>query len=214
MHKSTQRDYLARVNEPEFPKAKAAELAKKWAYDYWDGDRRINYGGYSYLPGRWEKVAKEFLNHYDLPENPKVLDVGCGKGFLLFDFLKIRPDAEIHGIDVSEYAIANAKEEIKDRVQVGNATSLPWADDYFDLVVSINTFHNLHNYELAQALKEFERVGKRNKYICVESYRNEMEKANLLYWQVSCEAFCTPKEWEWWFETSGYSGDHSFIYFE
>ena len=214
LHKSTHRDYLARVNEPEFPKAKAAELAKKWAYDYWDGDRRINYGGYSYLPGRWEKVAKEFLNHYDLPENPKVLDVGCGKGFLLFDFLKIRPDAEIHGIDVSEYAIANAKEEIKDRVQVGNATSLPWADDYFDLVVSINTFHNLHNYELAQALKEFERVGKRNKYICVESYRNEMEKANLLYWQVTCEAFCTPKEWEWWFETSGYSGDHSFIYFE
>ena len=214
LHKSTQRDYLARVNEPEFPKAKAAELAKKWAYDYWDGDRRINYGGYSYLPGRWEKVAKEFLNHYDLPENPKVLDVGCGKGFLLFDFLKIRPDTEIYGIDISEYAIANAKEEIKDRVQVGNATSLPWADDYFDLVVSINTFHNLHNYELAQALKEFERVGKRNKYICVESYRNEMEKANLLYWQVTCEAFCTPKEWEWWFETSGYSGDHSFIYFE
>ena len=190
------------------------KINQKWAYDYWDGDRRINYGGYSYLPGRWEKVAKEFLNHYDLPENPKVLDVGCGKGFLLFDFLKIRPDTEIHGIDVSEYAIANAKEEIKDRVQVGNATSLPWADDYFDLVVSINTFHNLHNYELAQALKEFERVGKRNKYICVESYRNEIEKANLLYWQVTCEAFCTPKEWEWWFETSGYSGDHSFIYFE
>jgi SAM-dependent methyltransferase len=214
LHKSTQRDYLARVNEPEFPKAKAAELAKKWAYDYWDGDRRINYGGYSYLPGRWEKVAKEFLNHYDLPENPKVLDVGCGKGFLLFDLLKIRPDTEIYGIDISEYAIANAKEEIKDRVQVGNATSLPWADDYFDLVLSINTFHNLHNYELAQALKEFERVGKRNKYICVESYRNEIEKANLLYWQVTCEAFCTPKEWEWWFETSGYSGDHSFIYFE
>lgn len=214
LHKSTQRDYLARVNEPEFPKAKAAELAKKWAYDYWDGDRRINYGGHSYLPGRWEKVAKEFLNHYDLPENPKVLDVGCGKGFLLFDFLKIRPDTEIYGIDISEYAIANAKEEIKDRVQVGNATSLPWADDYFDLVLSINTFHNLHNYELAQALKEFERVGKRNKYICVESYRNEIEKANLLYWQVTCEAFCTPKEWEWWFETSGYSGDHSFIYFE
>jgi ubiquinone/menaquinone biosynthesis C-methylase UbiE len=202
LHKSTQRDYLARVNEPEFPKAKAAELAKKWAY------------GYSYLPGRWEKVAKEFLNHYDLPENPKVLDVGCGKGFLLFDLLKIRPDTEIYGIDISEYAIANAKEEIKDRVQVGNATSLPWADDYFDLVLSINTFHNLHNYELSQALKEFERVGKRNKYICVESYRNEIEKANLLYWQVTCEAFCTPKEWEWWFETSGYSGDHSFIYFE
>ena len=90
-----------------------------------------------------------------------------------------------------------------------------WNDDsYFDLVISLNTFHNLYNYELADALREFERVGKEHKYLCVESYRNESEKVNLLYWQGTCEAFCTPKEWEWWFEYAEYSGDHSFIYFE
>ena len=214
LHKSTSRDYLARVNEPEYPKAKAAALAKGWSYDYWDGDRRINYGGYRYLPGRWEKVAEALVHHYDLPDNPKILDVGCGKGFLLFDFLKVRPDAQIYGIDISEYAIENSKEEIRDRLQIGNATDLPWPDDYFDLVISLNTFHNLYNYELADALREFERVGKEHKYLCVESYRNESEKVNLLYWQVTCEAFCTPKEWEWWFEYAEYSGDHSFIYFE
>jgi|TARA_B100002003_G_C14051789_1_gene506497 protein-L-isoaspartate(D-aspartate) O-methyltransferase len=214
LHKSTSRDYLARVNEPEYPKAKAAALAKDWSYDYWDGDRRINYGGYRYLPGRWEKVAEALVHHYDLPDNPKILDVGCGKGFLLFDFLKARPDAQIYGIDISGYAIKNAKEEIRDRLQIGNATDLPWPDDYFDLVISLNTFHNLYNYELADALREFERVGKEHKYLCVESYRNESEKVNLLYWQVTCEAFCTPKEWEWWFEYAEYSGDHSFIYFE
>ncbi len=214
LHKSTSRDYLARVNEPEYPKAKAAALAKGWSYDYWDGDRRINYGGYRYLPGRWEKVAEALAHHYDLPENPKILDVGCGKGFLLFDFLKARPDAQIYGIDISEYAIENSKEEIRDRLQIGNATDLPWPDDYFDLVISVNAFHNLYNYELADALREFERVGKEHKYLCVESYRNESEKVNLLYWQVTCEAFCTPKEWEWWFEYAEYSGDHSFIYFE
>jgi len=214
LHKSTSRDYLARVNEPEYPKAKAAALAKGWSYDYWDGDRRINYGGYRYLPGRWEKVAEALVHHYDLPDNPKILDVGCGKGFLLFDFLKVRPDAQIYGIDISEYAIENSKEEIRDRLQIGNATDLPWPDDYFDLVISLNTFHNLYNYELADALSEFERVGKEHKYLCVESYRNESEKVNLLYWQVTCEAFCTPKEWEWWFEYAEYSGDHSFIYFE
>ena len=214
LHKSTSRDYLARVNEPEYPKAKAAALAKGWSYDYWDGDRRINYGGYRYLPGRWEKVAEALVHHYDLPDNPKILDVGCGKGFLLFDFLKARPDAQIYGIDISGYAIKNAKEEIRDRLQIGNATDLPWPDDYFDLVISLNTFHNLYNYELADALREFERVGKEHKYLCVESYRNESEKVNLLYWQVTCEAFCTPKEWEWWFEYAEYSGDHSFIYFE
>ncbi len=214
LHKSTSRDYLARVNEPEYPKAKAAALAKGWSYDYWDGDRRINYGGYRYLPGRWEKVAEALVHHYDLPDNPRILDVGCGKGFLLFDFLKVRPDAQIYGIDISEYAIENSKEEIRDRLQIGNATDLPWPDDYFDLVISLNTFHNLYNYELADALREFERVGKEHKYLCVESYRNESEKVNLLYWQVTCEAFCTPKEWEWWFEYAEYSGDHSFIYFE
>ena len=214
LHKSTERDYLERVNDPDFPKAKSAQLAKKWGYDYWDGDRRINYGGYKYIEGRWEKVAREMTNHYTLPKNPKILDVGCGKGFLLFDFLKVMPDAEIFGIDISEYAIQNSKEEIRDNLLLGNATNLPWPDNYFDLVFSINTFHNLHNYDLEPALKELERVGKDNKYICVESYRTEQEKANLLYWQVTCEAFCTPEEWEWWFKKTCYTGDYSFIFFE
>ena len=214
LHKSTQRDYLARVNDPEFPKAKAAELAKKFDFDYWDGDRRICYGGYRYMEGRWEKVARAMVDHYDLPAKPKILDIGCGKAFLLYDFLKVIPDAEVYGIDISPYAIANSKKEIQHRLRVGSSTDLPWPDDYFDLVISITTLHNLHTYDLEPSLREMERVGKENKYLCVESYRNEQEKANLLYWQVTCEAFNTPKEWEWWFEKTGYSGDYSFIYFE
>ena len=214
LHKSTKRDYLARVNELEYPKAKAAKLAKKWAYDYWDGDRRINYGGYRYMEGRWDKVANAMIDHYKLPERPKILDIGCGKGYLLYDFSKLLPNSEIYGIDISEYAIKNSKEEIKNRLQIGNATKLPWPDDYFDLVYSLNTFHNLHNYDLDLSLREMQRVSKQFQYICVESYRTEEEKANLLYWQVTCEAFCTPEEWQWWFEKTGYTGDHSFIYFE
>jgi len=214
LHKGTHRDYLARVNDPDFPKAKAAELAKQFDFDYWDGDRRICYGGYRYLEGRWEKVARAMAEHYQLPPKPKILDIGCGKGFLLYDFLKVIPDAEIYGIDISPYAITNSKDEIRDRLQVGSATALPWPDDHFDLVISITTLHNLHAFDLDPALREVERVGRMNKYLCVESYRNEQEKANLLYWQVTCEAFNTPKEWLWWFEQTGYSGDHSFIYFE
>ena len=214
VHKSTKRDYLARVNDSEFPKNKAADLAKKWDFDYWDGDRRINYGGYKYMEGRWEKVAKLMIDHYGLRAGDKILDIGCGKGFLLFDFTKILPGIEIYGIDVSKYALENCKEEIKDNLIYGNATSLPYKDNYFDFVFSLNTFHNLECYDLFDALKEMERVGKNNKYICVEAYRNEVEKMNLLYWQVTCEAFNTPKEWEWWFKHTGYTGDHSFIYFE
>ena len=214
LHKNTKRDYLARVNDKEFPKYKAAELAKKFDYDYWDGDRRINYGGYKYIEGRWEKVAREMIQHYQLPKNPKILDIGCGKGYLLYDFSKCLPEAELYGIDISSYAIKNAKEEIKTSLTLGNANNLPWPDNHFDLVYSIMSLHCLHSDDLFKALKEMQRVGKNNKYLCVESYRNEKEKANLLYWQVTCEAFNTPEEWKWWFELTGYNGDYSFNYFE
>lgn len=214
LHKATRRDYLARVNDLEFPKAKAATLAKQWGEDYWDGDRRICYGGYRYMPGRWEPVAKAMVEHYGLKAGDKILDVGCGKGFQLLELERVLPGLELYGIDISEYAVANAHEDIAGRLRVGNATSLPWPDNYFDYVFSITTLHNLHNYDLQKALCEIERVGKKHKYLCVESYRTEEEKANLLYWQVTCEAFCTPEEWEWWFKLTGYTGDYSFIYFE
>jgi protein-L-isoaspartate(D-aspartate) O-methyltransferase len=214
IHKSTQRDYLARVNDPEYPKAKAATLAKQWGHDYWDGDRRICYGGYRYMEGRWEKVARAMVEHYGIKPGDRILDVGCGKGFLLYDFTKVLPDLDLYGIDISDYAIENSKPEIRDRLQVADATRLPFPDSHFDFVFSITTLHNLHCYDLDKALREIERVGKKNKYICVESYRNEQEKANLMYWQVTCEAFNTPEEWDWWFKQTGYSGDHSFIYFE
>jgi protein-L-isoaspartate(D-aspartate) O-methyltransferase len=214
IHKSTKRDYLARVNDPEYPKAKAAELAKKWDFDYWDGDRRICYGGYRYMAGRWAPVAKAMIDHYGIKPGDKILDIGCGKGFLLYEISLLVPGAEIYGIDRSGYAIDNAKEEIKDRLKVGNANQLPFPDNYFDFVCSITTLHNLHCYDLDKALREMQRVGKEKRYLCVESYRNEVEKANLLYWQVTCEAFNTPEEWQWWFELCGYTGDYSFIYFE
>jgi protein-L-isoaspartate(D-aspartate) O-methyltransferase len=214
IHKSTQRDYLARVNDLDYPKSKAATLAKQWGFDYWDGDRKICYGGYRYMEGRWEKVARAMVEHYGIKPGDKILDVGCGKGFLLFDFTKLVQDVEVHGIDISQYAIENSKEEIKHCLQLGNAIELPFEDHSFDFVFSITTLHNLHCYDLDKALREIERVGKKNKYICIESYRNEVEKANLLYWQVTCEAFNTPEEWDWWFKQTGYTGDHSFIYFE
>ena len=178
IHKSTKRDYLARVNA--IPKAEAATKAKRFAYDYWDGSRDTGYGGYGY-DGRWRKVADQMVAHYGLEAGMKVLDVGCGKGFLLYDLTEAVPGLEVTGIDISEYAIEHAKPEVKDRLQVAHAKELPFADDSFDFVFSINTLHNLYNYELDPALREMERVSKRHKYLCVESYRNEEEKENLLY---------------------------------
>ena len=214
IHKSTKRDYLARVNDKDFPKNVAADLAKKWSFDYWDGDRRINYGGYNYIEDRWKPVAQMMIDNYKLKDGCKILDVGCGKGFQIFEFMKLLPNSDICGIDISKYAYENSKDEVKSNIKVGSCVELPWPDNYFDYVFSINTLHNLYNFELDKAISEINRVSKGNKYICVESYRNEIEKMNLLYWQVTCESFYTPEEWLWVFDKCDYDGDHSFIFFE
>jgi len=213
LHKSTQRNYLERVNDPKYPKAKATAIAKQWGFDYWDGDRRINYGGYKYIPGRWAPVAQKMIEQYKIKPGSKILDVGCGKGFQMYEFTQVMPTVEVRGLDISEYAIEHAHPSVKSQIHHGTAAKLPYLDLEFDLVYSINTLHNLNNRDLEAALREIERVGK-NKYICMESYRNESEKANLLYWQVTCEQFNSPDDWQWWFEKCGYTGDHSLIYFE
>lgn len=211
VHTSTARDYVQRVVEND--KAACAEVAGQFGQDYWDGERRYGFGGYHY-DGRWRPVAQSMAAHYELKPDAWILDVGCGKGFLLYEFTRALPAARVCGIDVSAYAIENAKEEIKPYLEVGSATELPYENNSFDFVVSINTLHNLHNYDLQKALGEIERVGRGAKHITVEAYRSEREKVNLMYWQLTCRAFHTPAEWRWAFEQAGYSGDFGCIYFE
>jgi len=211
VHKATKRDYVARVNEAD--KAECAEVATRFGKEYWDGDRKYGYGGYKY-DGRWRAVAEAMARHYQLKPGASILDVGCGKGFLLYEFTQVVPGAKVTGIDISPYGIEHAKEEVRPFLQVGTASQLPFADRSFDFVFTVNTLHNLYNYELFAALQEIERVGRGPKHIIIETYRNEREKANLLYWQLTCRAFLTPKEWEWLFQQAGYTGDYSYIVFE
>jgi len=211
LHRSTKRDYVARVVEHD--KASCSEVAIQYGQEYWDGDRKYGYGGYKY-DGRWRTVAEEMVKYYGLKPSDSILDVGCGKGFLLYEFTLVIPGVSVAGLDISSYAVHHAKEEIKPFLQVGNATHLPFPDKSFDFVVSLGTLHNLYNYELRQALQEIERVGRGPKHVMVETYRNEREKANFLYWQLTCRSFYTPEEWEWVFAESGYTGDYSYIVFE
>ena len=176
IHLSTKRDYVARVTQ--FPKAEAAAIAKRFDKEYWDGDRRWGYGGH-YYDGRWKKVAEAMASQYQLKSVDKVLDVGCGKGFLLYDLTQVVPGIEVHGIDISGYALEHAKEEIRPFLSEATASKLPFPSNSFDFVYSINTLHNLYCYDLDSALREIQRVGKDKKYLCVESYRNEEEKSQL-----------------------------------
>ena len=211
LHKKTARDYLFRVLDHD--KAECAERAKGFGRDYWDGDRRYGYGGYTY-DGRWRPLAESLIDHYRLKPGDRVLDVGCGKGFLLHEMAEALPGLEVRGIDVSRYALENAKAEVKPFLDVGSVVAMPYTDDRFDLVLAVNTIHYLPVHDLARAVAELERVRRGGAYTVVESYRNEAEKANLIHWQLTCECFYTPDEWEWLFRRFGYTGDHSYIFFE
>ncbi len=213
IHRKTKRNYLKeRVIGQD--KAKCAVVAKRFDKHYWDGDRKFGYGGYHY-DGRWKVLAERLAVQYKLKATDRVLDIGCGKGFLLYELTQVVPGIQVVGVDISRYALKNAKKEVKNYLKYANATKLPFADKCFDFIVSINTLHNLYNYDLKKAISEIERVGKnRKKYIVVDSYRDESEKVNLMYWQLTCECFYTPKEWEWLLKECGYTGDFGCIYYE
>lgn len=210
LHQKTARDYLGRMMDA---KIECMQVARRYDADFWDGDRRFGYGGFRY-DGRWRSVAEKLIENYGLDSHAAILDVGCGKGFLLYELQRLLPDARISGFDISPYAIANAKEEIKDKLFIHQAQdAYPFADNEFDLVISLTTLHNLHLPELKSALQEIERVGKQ-KYLVVEGYRTEAELFNLQCWALTCAAFFTPEEWTWLFREFGYTGDYEFIYFE
>jgi len=211
LHQQTKRDYLARMLDD---KVQCMLKAKEYEQDYWDGDRRFGYGGYKYMPGRWKPVAEALIKEYGLGPSSRVLDVGCGKGFLLYEMLLIEPALEIVGIDISRHGLAHAPEAVRDKLLIHRAEDpLPYGDNAFDLVISLGCLHNLRIFDLQSAVSEIERVGK-NKYIMLESYRNEQEQFNLQCWALTAESFFDTAEWIWLYNHFGYTGDYEFIYFE
>jgi ubiquinone/menaquinone biosynthesis C-methylase UbiE len=211
IHKSTSRNYLKRMMDN---KVYFMKLAKKYSKDYWDGDRRAGYGGYKFIDNYWAPVAKKLINKYDLNNESKILDIGCGKGFLLYEIKKILPKITIKGFDISKYAISNSHKDIKKFIKVGDARkNFKYKTGYFDLAISLGCIHNLEIFQIKKFLKEISRVSKAQ-YIMTESYRNEKELFNLQCWALTCETFLSPKEWKWLFNEFKYKGDYELIFFE
>jgi ubiquinone/menaquinone biosynthesis C-methylase UbiE len=211
LHKQTKRDYLARMVDD---KVHCMLKAKEYESDYWDGDRRYGYGGYKYMAGRWKSVAQALIDTYGLKAGSRVLDVGCGKAFLLHEMQQIEPGLELVGFDISRHGLASKHPDFKGSLFRYRAQDrYPWGDKSFDLVISLGCLHNLKMYELQTAVGEIERIGK-NKYIMLESFRNELEQFNLQCWALTAEAFFDTASWIWLYNHFGYTGDYEFIYFE
>jgi ubiquinone/menaquinone biosynthesis C-methylase UbiE len=183
-------------------------VSKQFGREYFDGDRQTGYGGFTYHERFWTDTVRLFRDHYRLPGNAAILDVGCAKGFMLYDFMKLMPQARLAGIDISEYAIENAIEPVKSFVQVGNARSLPFPDGAFDLVVAVNSIHNLPYEECKESLREIERVSKRHAFVMVDAYRTEDERQALLRWVLTAETVLHVDGWLQLFSEAGYTHDY------
>ena len=184
------------------------KLARKFSKEFFDGDRSHGYGGFSYNPRFWEPVIPTLKNYYSLDQNSEVLDVGCAKGFMLYDLSRLIPGINVKGIDISDYAIVNCIEEMKNNLEVGDAKELNFENDSFDLVISITTIHNLEYDECIKALKEINRVSKKNAFITVDAYRNDEEKKRMYEWNLTARTILHVDEWKELFDKAEYKGDY------
>lgn len=197
------RDVNARIHGKE----RLRTLALKFGQEYFDGTREQGYGGYRY-DGRWIPVAHRIINHFGLKAHDRVLDVGCAKGFLVKDLLDACPGLDVYGLDISEYALSQAPAEVKNRLVLGTADSLPFLDSSFEAVISINTLHNLNRRRCLSALRELERLAPGKAFVQVDTYRDDKERAVFEDWMLTAKTYCRPEEWIALFTEAGYAGDY------
>lgn len=183
-------------------------IARKFEYEFFDGDRRHGYGGFSYQERFWSPVVPDFVSRYSLKPGSKILDVGCAKGFMLHDFKRLVPGIEVAGIDVSNYAISNAKPEVAEFLQVANATELPYEDNFFDLVISINTIHNLDEPGCEKALREISRVSKGSSFVTVDAFNTSEERDRMYAWNLTAKTIMSTDDWKLFFQQCDYEGDY------
>lgn len=193
-------------------KNKRKEL-QKFGKEYFDGKRIHGYGGYYYDKKFFSRIAKELVNHYKLTNNSRVLDIGCAKGFLMHDIKSFIPRAEILGLDISKYCKINALEDQKKNIKVGCCSELPYKNDYFDLVISISTIHNLNKTGIKKSLREINRVSKKRSFIRVKAYRNHIEKKFIDDWNLVAKSNLSIDEWKKIFQVTKYKGDYDFSNF-
>ena len=183
------------------------KIAREFGKEFFDGERKFGYGGLTYNPKYWENVVKDFVEYYKIKPDAKILDVGCAKGYMVYDFKRQYPGLEMHGVDISEYAIDNCHREVKDNLQVGKAESLKFEDNYFDLVISINTVHNLELKDCAASIKEISRVSKGNSFITVDAYNSDEEKERMFKWNLTAKTIMSTNDWKDTFKKIGYNGN-------
>ena len=187
-------------------------VARRFGREFFDGDRLTGYGGYQYHPRFWTDTVRFIRDHYRLPPDASILDVGSAKGFMLHDFHELEPRLRLAGIDVSSYATTHCIDSMRGNLAIATADALPFADDSFDLVISINSIHNLPLDRCRTSLREIERVSRRHSFVTMDAWHNEAQRERMLAWNLTALTYMHVDEWQALFAEVGYTGDfHWFI---
>jgi SAM-dependent methyltransferase len=188
--------------------AENIRIAREYGRDYFDGARDTGYGGYSYNPRFWTGVAEDMVEHWGLKPGDRVLDVGCAKGFLVKDLLRVCPGVEVFGLDISEYALMHCEPEVVGRLHLGDCMKLPFPNGSFAAVIAINVVHNLERVDCIVAVREIERLAPGRGYIQVDSYRTPEERELFLSWVLTAKTHYDPAGWKQLYAEAGYTGDY------
>ena len=192
-----------KVNKKKFQK-----IARKFDKRFFDGSRDTGYGGFNYNPRFWGNVIKDIIKYYKLNNKSSVLDIGCAKGFTLVDLKKRLPKINIRGIDISKYAIKNSHKNVRKFLDVGCCSNLPYKDKSFDLVLAINTIHNLNKKKCSKSIREINRVSKKKSFIMVDAYNNYKQKKRMYDWNLTAKTIMSRKQWKTFFKQNKYKGDY------
>lgn len=192
---------------------KLRKKLQKFPKEYFDGKREHGYGGYYYNPKFFKKIVASMIKHYKLNKKSKILDIGCAKGFMMYEFKKALPDCEIKGIDISKYCKKKAITKMKKYIKIGTCEKLPYPSKYFDFVTSISTIHNLTRAGIKKSLKEIVRVSKKNAFIRVKAHKNAHHKKKIDQWNIVAKSNLSEKTWLRLFKETNYKGDFQFSKF-
>lgn len=185
--------------------AERDELSR-FEQEYFDGP--TGYGGY-YYDGRHARAVRAMIDRYDLGPGSRVLDVGCAKGFMLYEFVR-QGIEDVRGCDVSRYAVERAHPGVKGRLEVASADRLSHPDASFDFAYSVDVVHNLPSEQCDQAIREVMRVSRGAAFIQAASFETDEEQHRLTEWGVTVRTFRSKRQWRETFERLEYRGDFYF----